>query len=319
MTMNVMIDSLFDLPQEATVVVPSSPSTQTFSLPKLVSRLAYHAMMLEVHLTPKPGLVDALNNGSHDDMTLATFVVSANAIVPYFAQFVDTGTAHAHLPVTALLSGLRPIGVEAEQAMFSATHGVNTHKGMIFNLGLICGAVGWLQGNHLQVDELHIKEVIRQSCQFLVYDELKRCTQHAAATAGEQMYQQYGLTGARGEAASGLTTVMNYALPAYRECLIEGVATEQALWHTLLVIMANNDDSNLVHRGGIEGLRFVQDRASYLLKLGGYRYPNLESELMAFDRDLIAKHLSPGGSADLLAAAWLVHELVQLFENESFG
>lgn len=310
--MNVMLEQLIDHTSEAKLAVPFA-SKQAFSLPKLVSHLAYHAMMLEVHLTPKPGLVDTLNNGSHDDMTLATFVVSANAIVPYFTQFVATATAHAHVPVTALLSVLRPIGVKAERAMFSATDGVNTHKGMIFNLGLICGAVGWLKGNHLQVDELHIKEVIRQSCQSLVYDELKCCESREAATAGEKMYQQYGLTGARGEAASGLTTVMNYALPAYRECLRRGISTEQALWHTLLVIMANNDDSNLVHRGGINGLRFVQSRANHLLQLGGYRYHDLESELMAFDRDLIAKHLSPGGSADLLAACWLVHELVQLF------
>ncbi|MZI94361.1 triphosphoribosyl-dephospho-CoA synthase CitG [Vibrio sp. CAIM 722] len=315
MTMNATLELLIDFPQEVTVAAPS-PSKRAFSLPKLVSHLAYHAMMLEVHLTPKPGLVDTVNNGSHDDMTLATFVASADAIVPYLERFVASGSHHAHTPVTDLLSVLRPVGIEAERAMFKATNGVNTHKGMIFNLGLICGAVGWLKGKNLKVDELHIKEVIRQSCQFLVYDELKACTQREAATAGEKMYQQYGLTGARGEAASGLSTVMNHALPAYRECLSEGVSTEQALWHTLLVIMANNDDSNLVNRGGIAGLRFVQNRASQLLELGGYRYHNIESELMAFDKDLIAKHLSPGGSADLLASSWLVHELVQLFDNE---
>ncbi|WP_068714671.1 triphosphoribosyl-dephospho-CoA synthase CitG [Vibrio tritonius] len=315
MSMNATLELLIDFSQEVAVAAPS-PSQRAFSLPKLVAHLAYHAMMLEVHLTPKPGLVDTANNGSHDDMTLDTFVASADAIVPYLERFVAAGSHHSRHPVTQLLHVLRPIGVEAERAMFRATNGVNTHKGMIFNLGLICGAVGWLKGKQLKVDALHIKEVIRQACEFLVFDELKGNAKHEPKTAGERMFQQYGLTGARGEAASGLGTIMKHALPAYQMCLRNGVSTEQAMWHTLLVLMANNDDSNLVSRGGIEGLRLVQNHAAHLLNLGGYQYAEIENELIEFDKMLIEKHLSPGGSADLLAATWLVHELVELFDNE---
>ncbi|MEH0390050.1 triphosphoribosyl-dephospho-CoA synthase CitG [Vibrio mimicus] len=309
MTIPAALDLLLELPSQAS----SSSGSKTFSLPRLVGHLAYHAMMLEVHLTPKPGLVDTVNNGAHRDMDLNTFIVSAEAIAPYLQSFVSAGWESAGNPAAQLLTSLRPIGIEAEQAMFNATKGVNTHKGMIFILGLICGSVGWLKANQLKIDALHIGETIRQACQFLVIDELKAKRDCEPETAGERIYRQYGLTGARGEAASGLAMVTQHALPAYQTCLAQGASTEQALWHTLLVLMANNNDSNLVSRGGLEGLRFVQEQAQQLLVKGGFLYQDIEQALTSLDHVLIEKHLSPGGSADLLAATWLIHELVQLF------
>ncbi|WP_154115022.1 triphosphoribosyl-dephospho-CoA synthase CitG [Vibrio cincinnatiensis] len=308
MTIPAALDLLFELPSQA----PCAGSAKTFSLPRLVGHLAYHAMMLEVHLTPKPGLVDTVNNGAHRDMDLNTFILSAEAIAPYLQSFVSVGWECAGNPAAQLLTALRPIGIEAEQAMFAATQGVNTHKGMIFILGLICGSVGWLKANQLKIDAQHIGETIRQACQFLVIDELK--VKREPETAGERIYRQYGLTGARGEAASGLAMVMRHALPAYQACLIQGASTEQALWHALLVLMANNNDSNLAARGGLEGLRFVQDQAQQLLAKGGFLYQEIEQALSVLDNALIEKDLSPGGSADLLAATWLVNELVQLFK-----
>ena len=298
------------------MATPSPSQKPVFSLPKLVANLAYHAMNVEVYLTPKPGLVDKRNNGAHHDMNLALFLTSADAIAPYMERFVVAGRASAKQNVSQLLRQLRPIGQEAERVMFRATKGVNTHKGMIFNLGLICGAVGWLEAKHLKVDALHIKEVIRQSCEGLVYDELKARVELPAATAGERIYQQYGLCGARGEAASGMATVMNYALPTYQHCLQAGRSEEESLLRTLLVIMTQNDDTNVVSRGGIEELRFLQNYAAQILENIAIRDHTLEAELIKFDDELIARNLSPGGAADLLSATWLIHEIVQLFANK---
>lgn len=298
------------------MATPSPSQKPVFSLPKLIANLAYHAMSVEVYLTPKPGLVDKRNNGSHHDMNLDLFVASADAIAPYMERFVIAGRASAKQSVTELLQRLRPIGQEAERVMLRATHGVNTHKGMIFNLGLICGAVGWLEAKQLKVDTLHIKEVIRQSCEGLVYDELKARVELPAATAGERIYQQFGISGARGEAASGMATVMNYALPTYQECLRASCSEEDALLRTLLIIMANNDDTNVVSRGGIEGLRFLQNHASQILENTSIRDHNIKTEMIKFDQELIARNLSPGGAADLLASTWLIHEIVQLFTKK---
>ncbi|MGL4380533.1 MAG: triphosphoribosyl-dephospho-CoA synthase CitG [Vibrio sp.] len=308
------IPATFDVQLESPNQASSVGGSKTFSLPRLVGHLAYHAMMLEVHLTPKPGLVDTVNSGAHRDMDLNTFIASAEAIAPYLQAFVSAGWRCAASPAAQLMTVLRPIGIEAEQAMLNATQGVNTHKGMIFILGLICGSVGWLKANQLKIDALLIGDTIGQACQFLVIDELKVKHDAECETAGERIYRQYGLTGARGEAASGLAMVTQHALPAYQTCLTQGASTEQALWHTLLVLMANNNDSNLAARGGLAGLHFVQAQAQQLLTQGGFLYQEIEQALTSLDHILIEKHLSPGGSADLLAATWLIHELVVLFK-----
>ncbi|UXI02394.1 triphosphoribosyl-dephospho-CoA synthase CitG [Photobacterium sp. TY1-4] len=276
---------------------------------KLVGDLGFHAMMLEVHLTPKPGLVDLYSCGAHTDMDIQAFIASAEAIHPYLDKFAYAGWQCAGQPAHTLLAALRPIGLEAEQAMFRATRGVNTHKGMIFSLGLVCGAVGWLRGKQIAFDAMHISQTIKQCCAHLVRDELRGNTGRQPATSGEQIFQQYGLSGARGEAASGLATVMTHALPCYEASIAEGFSTEQALWQTLLVLMAENPDTNVVSRGGLAGLQFVQAQAQALLAQGGGMYPGIEDALIAMDQRFIERNLSPGGSADLLAVTWLLAQL----------
>ena len=105
---------------------------------------------------------------------------------------------------------------------------------------------------------------------------------------------------------------MTHSLPAYQSALLKGASAEQALWQSLLTLMANNEDTNVVSRGGMHGLRYVQNYASKLLKQGGWHDNYLEEKLLQFDRDLIARHLSPGGSADLLAITWLLAEIDEL-------
>lgn len=112
-----------------------------------------------------------------------------------------------------------------------------------------------------------------------------------AGNGGERQFQLYGLTGARGEAESGFATVRK-ALDAWNG---------QSLHGLLLRLMAVNQDSNLVSRGGIEGLRYVQGYARELLANGW----DCEA-LLKMDKALIERNLSPGGSADLLSVGWVL-------------
>ncbi|WP_088132901.1 triphosphoribosyl-dephospho-CoA synthase CitG [Vibrio gazogenes] len=313
MRTSAVIDFQFDRPQQCldaeSVDVLHCHIEEQAPFAQFVGRLAYHAMMLEVHLTPKPGLVDTVNQGAHHDMDLALFIRSAEVLAPYMASFVRTGWLHHRQPLSSLLAELRLIGIDAEVAMFQATSGVNTHKGMIFSMGLICGVVGWLQANQQHVNACAISEAVSQCCQHLVWDELREIKHRAPMTQGEKLYQQYGVAGARGEAASGFETVMIHALPAYQSAIAQAFSTEQALWQTLLVLIAHNQDTNLLSRGGMSGLLYVQQYASSLLASGGIAHPDIEMALNQFDRRLIERHLSPGGSADLLAVTWLIAEL----------
>lgn len=250
-----------------------------------VAGLAEQALWLELALTPKPGLVDKLNNGSHRDMNHAMFARSINAITPWFSRFTELGFEHANKPAEQQLRLIRPMGIACEQAMYAATGGVNTHKGGIFALGLLCYAAGRLS----YPDARMLCREVSRLCRGLVDRELASCT--GLATAGERQYQQFGLTGARGEAESGFATVRK-VLPLW-----QGGTLHELLLHLLAV----NQDSNLVSRGGMAGLHFVQGYARQLLAQGWDR-----EALSEMDRALIARNLSPGGSADLLSVSWVL-------------
>ncbi|WP_241015220.1 triphosphoribosyl-dephospho-CoA synthase, partial [Burkholderia sp. Ac-20379] len=101
-----------------------------------IAGFAERCLRLEVRTWPKPGLVSHVDQGSHDDMDAATFARSAAAIRPFLAELAQAGAARAEM------AALRRIGLRAEHAMLAATGGVNTHRGAIFGLGLLCAAAG---------------------------------------------------------------------------------------------------------------------------------------------------------------------------------
>ena len=237
--------------------------------------LGWRAMLTEVNLSPKPGLVDRINCGAHKDMALEDFHRSALAIQGWLPRFIEFGACSAEMAPEAVLNGLRPIGMACEGDMFRATAGVNTHKGSIFSLGLRC--------------------------------ELR--TNNARLTAGQRLYQQLGLTGARGEAEAGYPLVINHALPHYLTLLDQGLDPELALLDTLLLLMATNGDTNVASRGGEGGLRWLQREAQTLLQKGGIRTPADLDYLRQFDRECIERNLSPGGSADLLILTWFLAQI----------
>jgi len=265
---------------------------------------AHAALLREVELSPKPGLVDRFNNGAHRDMDIETFRASAAAIAPWFATFCMLGLSECRLPAAEFLPRLRAEGMRAEREMFRAAHGVNTHKGSIFALGLLCAAAGRLGGRGEVLTAEALCGEVAVLCAGLVKRELG--STHEAGTAGELLYQRYGLDGARGEAASGFATARHWGLAPYLAALRAGHTEEAALHAALLNLMANNEDTNLVARGGLSGLAYVQRRAQAMLEGGRIVSADYLSELAAFDVALIERNLSPGGSADLLAVSWFL-------------
>ncbi len=254
------------------------------------------ALTREVWLSPKPGLVDARNSGAHRDMDLALFMRSIRAIAPWFSHFVTVGEQSAALPAADALAQARLPGLACEQAMFSATGGVNTHRGGIFALGLLCFAAGRLSDAVLTQQTLCNE--VAALCHGMVARELKHSSREA--TIGERLYHRFGLTGARGEAQSGFATVRRHVLPYWHQ----EVDPTRRLLNALLRLMAVNADTNVVSRGGIDGLRFVQQSARRLLIAGW-----CTDDLLAMDAALTERNLSPGGSADLLAVSMVLAAL----------
>lgn len=269
--------------------------------------LVVDALMREVRLTPKPGLVDLRNTGSHRDMDVSTFVASAAAIRPGLAGFVVLGAEIALAPARAVLDLARPAGLACERAMLAATGGVNTHKGSIFAFGLLLCAAGRLWAVGLPVDADTVCDEVARITDGIVARELRRPGE--PRTAGERLFQRHGLTGARGEAESGFATVRSGALPVLERTLAAGGDDDSALAAAFLHLLEHNADTNLAARGGLAGLTWARAEAGRLGRAGGIDAPDYLDRMRALDDAFIARNLSPGGSADLLAIAWTLHRL----------
>lgn len=283
----------------------------------LISEIASTALTLEVLATPKPGLVDRNNSGAHSDMNIAVFDASTKAIAPYLGAMAQCGFEHQGDIDRGLFPKLRTLGLEAETAMFEATGGVNTHRGIIFSMGVLCGACGWniREGNHLDAEEL------LKLCGKMTGDEIERDfakMAHSPKTNGERLYAKYGLKGARGEVQEGFPSVRLISLPCLRKLIARGTDKNSAYVQTLLELIAGTDDTCTAARGGIEALRYTQREAQRLLETDELRVTDLIEGTEKLDRDFTERNLSPGGSADLLAVTIFIH-LLEKPDFESRG
>ena len=279
--------------------------------PKKIGTLAHLAMLSEVSATPKPGLVDRATNGAHDDMDFFTFLASATALRTSFDTFAELGRAHAAEPVTALLPHLQAAGIIAEREMFAATQGVNTHKGMIFSLGLLAGVAGWAGARGERITAEHLCELAAELTHGLTAAACAEAQRKPASerTKGEAMYVKYGVTGVRGEAEQGFPSVQKLALPVYRQRRKEGASVNDALVDTLLALIAGTADTNILGRHDMEALYYAQAAAKRVQSLGGMKTAEGRKALIALDSDFTQRWLSPGGSADLIAVTHFLYEI----------
>lgn len=268
-----------------------------------VGAWAVRSLLDEVCTTPKPGLVDCRNSGSHQDMDIFTFMASAAALGPYFRQCAETGMETAACAPEETFRRLRAAGLRAEQDMYAATKGVNTHKGAIFTIGILCGAAGRLW-NPVKAwnPEALFREVSAMTAAAMTED----LRQSRGDTTGQRLYVQNGISGIRGEVAAGLPSVEKIGLPAYRACLKRGLDRNTAGAITLLHLIAQVEDTNMLCRGGANGAAEGAAWAAELIRDG--HQPTL-AEMEELDERFIRRNLSPGGCADLLAAVFFVATL----------
>ena len=286
----------------------------TTTTSKTIGRLALEAMLVEVSVTPKPGLVDRENSGAHRDMGFFTFLKSAAGLRNAFDQFAEAGfrAGREGLEPSGLFPELRRIGLIAERDMFTATNGVNTHKGEIFSLGVVSGSAGYLSGLGESLTGEGVLSMAGAVCSGLCERDFSETKKKApdSLTKGERAYLDYGITGIRGEAESGYPIVRKTALPQLVKYLAVVPSMNDALALTLLHIIAENFDTNILSRHDINTLREVMASAKRLIDSGA----GLQ-ELRELDSEFIARNISPSGSADLLAVTYFVHALTQTSPN----
>ena len=272
--------------------------------------LAVQSLIQEVYATPKPGLVDRRNNGSHKDMDLSTFLASAHSLQSYFSECVRIGQETSADSIENTFFHLREAGIRAEKTMYHTTGGVNTHKGAIYTMGLLCGSLGrlWTPEQPKPKTEALLSECSRMA--------KISCMPDSASESGiaKNYLTKDRLSvypGARGEAAAGLPSVYNISLPAYKKALQTGLSSNDAGVIALLHLIAHVEDTNLHHRGGEEGASFAAAAANALLKIAPF--PSME-QVAKLDDAFIARNLSPGGCADLLAVTYFLWALQNPYE-----
>ncbi len=268
------------------------PSNDSESAAWLAS-LARQALIAEAELTPKPGLVDHRGAGAHRDLSLTVMRLSAAAIEPYFREMALLSAAAR--PTQEIREQLAAIGRDAERAMFRATGGSNSHKGAIWILGLLISAAA------MRGDENRAASEIAATARAIASFEDRASLR--LVSHGDVVAKRYGASGARGEALQGFPHVVDIGLPTLRRKRASGATEQVARLDALLSIVARLDDTCLLYRGGVDALIAAKKSALGVERAGGVGTQIGRQLLMLLDRRLLDLKVSPGGSADLLAAS----------------
>ena len=270
------------------------------TLPYIIAHLATQALQAELDTTPKPGLVDKDNNGAHRDMDHALMSRSIRAIHPYFVRLALLGFA-ADMPSH---DDIVKTGIEAERAMFEATNGVNTYKGALFSMGLaVVAAAGkaW-QGSSITPQTL---SAAISKLAFAFPDTKGTHGSKAKQTAASETAT---FKGALDNAREGYPMLFNDWLPFYANLSKNG--EPHALHLTLLRIMCDLDDTNIVYRTSLAMMKQVKEESrSVLSRWSGATHgtpqadagTNLDTILGDMNRSFVQRNISPGGSADMLS------------------
>jgi triphosphoribosyl-dephospho-CoA synthase len=255
-----------------------------------LASLAQHSLIAEAELTPKPGLVDRRGSGAHHDLSLDLMQRSAAALEPYFSEMALLSVGRE--PDSSLRAQLASIGRDAERTMYRVTQGSNTHKGAIWILGLLVAAAACKHSRDAREIAVRAGAIAR------IPDQ----AQPAPVTHGDIVRRRYGVSGARGEASLNFPHVVELGLPMLLKQRSAGYSEEVSRLDALLNIMTELDDTCVLYRGGEEALAILKSGAKAVLVAGGCASENGRVELRKLDGELMARHVSPGGSADLLAA-----------------
>ena len=255
------------------------------TVPYLIADLAERSLRQELDTTPKPGLVDKQDNGAHKDMDYALMSASISALRPYLTKIAVRSAAEVNA------DEIMSIGIEAEAAMLKATGGVNTHKGALFCIGLSIAAASFLACRTGTVEADSFRELVSRTASRIP---------SAQSTHGAEAKRNFKVGGALDNAREAYPELFTAWLPYYRS--LEG--DPYRCHKTLLYIMTELDDTNVLHRRGAEGLAHTKSEAARLLKDFSM------SGLSLLNKDFIRENISPGGSADMLSLTMFIKSII---------
>lgn len=272
-----------------------------------ISQIALKAMISEVSTFPSFGLVSPVTSGSHKDMDYYTFLDSSMAIAPYLKEMFYIGCNYHEEKY--IFDAIRDVGKVCEIKMFEVTKNVNTHKGMIFLMGIVMASIGKVIYDKKKFDE--ITNVIKSMVEDILND-FKDLEKKEKLTHGEKLYLDYGFTGIRGQVKDGLSVLFDNIIDKYMDSKLKG---NDLYTQILIELMSKVEDSTIVYRHNIDTLRKVQSDAKHILQLGGIYTLEGKKICDELEKEYIKDNISPGGCADLLAVCILLMDIKKVFKE----
>ncbi|MFV0504582.1 MAG: triphosphoribosyl-dephospho-CoA synthase [Lachnospirales bacterium] len=260
----------------------------------LLSDITIRSLIEEASAHPKFGLVTKLSSGKHRDMDYETFAKSIKALRPYINEYAHCGFNFS----PNIFNDLRVIGVKAEDAVLKATGGVNTHKGIIFLLGVLLPSIVDVFYKNKPFEG--IQDNIKILCKDIL-DDLKNLDKKSDLTYGERIYLDYGITGIRGVAKSGIA--LAFDLEKKYELIND---KNKLVLNILLNTMSVLDDTVILHRKNIDTLNYVKEKSKYILSKGSSNSEEGMDLIKEFTDECIEMGISPGGSADIVTVVLIL-------------
>ena len=272
----------------------------------LIARCASLAAQDELRLLYKPGLVTPITNGCHKDLNFSLMGNCLRHLESFWSFCVESGM-NTEEASPEFLARLRRAGVEAEKIMFTVSSGVNTYRGLLYLLGILCASVGFAYAHHQGT------EGVFAAARSMAADELNR-DPHTRTRAKDLGFSYYA--GARGEAASGFKTVQE-ALKFLSERKLKSPSREDALTDTLTYLIWHTYDTNVLGRGGSDGLYFMQSSAHSTIEAGGLLTEEGTELYRRLLLETLHRNLSPGGAADRLICTAFLDRITPLLGEKS--
>lgn len=273
-----------------------------------ISELAIQSMLYEVSSYPSPGLVSPVSKGAHKDMDYYTFIDSTASLIKPMILCAEAGFSSKDCE--SIFNDIRSIGIYAEKDMFKKTGGINTHKGMVFLMGICVAAVA--KALHDKENFSSIHHIIMQMTKGIVDKDLKNIkSSQSKLSHGEYLYLNHNVLGIRGEVEKGLPLVFNYSLELYEKNSM--LSKNDRMIHTLIGIMQHCEDTTILYRHSMDMLKLVKDKAKIIMDMGAMNTKEGRHAVVELNEEFISKNISPGGSADLVAVTMFLYEIKRNF------
>ncbi|MDC9031839.1 triphosphoribosyl-dephospho-CoA synthase [Columbia Basin potato purple top phytoplasma] len=254
--------------------------------------IAINSIETELLCYPSLGLVSFRDSGCHLDMNIKTFLSSKDTFYDYFEEISDLCINSKELN----FNKLRQLGIKQEKRMFCATNNINTHKGLIFSFGIVFYITFYSLINN--IDFSCWSDKIKKFTKPLENDFLF----FKNKTKGEQIFQKYGILGARGEALSGYHNIFVKGLPFLKKCCDKypNLKKNELYLCLLIFYLKEINDTTLISKIGYKKNQEIKENFRKLIDvLENINFELFLKKIIKHNDFYKKENISPGGCADL--------------------